>query len=140
MLASRSRLASQPASQSASQQVEMRPILADPTFAFPGPEYYAELTAQKTNKGDTLVLAYRRMLNVIAVGFNPMGSTGIMGAQVGEIISRMRKTNDPATIYIVDAMPIDHSGPGKITMPQNKPAAAAPVAPVPTVEITEVSC
>ena len=119
-------------------QVELRPILADPTFAFPGPEYYAELTAQKTQKGDTLVLAYRRMLNVIALGFNPMGSTGIMGTQVGEIIRRMKKTNDAATTYTVDAMPIDDSGPKKITMPGA--AAPAPAAAPAATETTEVYC
>lgn len=74
--------------------VELRPVLIDTGFQFPGAEYYADL-AQAGDKGKLLAQAYRRMLNVIAVGFNVMGSSGMMNQQIDEICKRMAKTSAP---------------------------------------------
>ena len=85
--------------------VELRPVLADATFAFPGLEYYQGLEAQNTLRSMYLVAGLRRAFNVIALAFTPHSSTGIMAAQVGAILCRMARTSEPVSSYAVDASP-----------------------------------
>ena len=57
----------------------------DSAFSFPGPEYYQSLTKlYGGGKGASLSAAFRRMLNVVAMGFNPMGSKGYGSENISE--------------------------------------------------------
>jgi len=84
------------------EPIELRPVLADNRFAFPTPEFYARLTAEKGAMGQCLGESFKRMLNIVAPSFAPHSSLAVMHAQVTELCKRMGQCNQSMRQYAVD--------------------------------------
>jgi hypothetical protein len=111
------------------EPIELRPMLADQNFNFPGPEYYEELASQG-NVGTTLEAGFKRMLSVIALGFNAQASRGIMDQQVTEFCRRLGATQNPMKEYKVQEYEaFTDIGTGA---PVSAPKKEESVAPTPT--------
>lgn len=77
------------ASQRQEQPVDIVTVLADSHFAFPGPEIYAELQGCDSKDGE-LETSFRKIFNILALPFSPLGSWGLMSLQASEICRRLR--------------------------------------------------
>lgn len=82
---------------------EIVTVLADTAFDFPGPELFERLEKEGLEEGTSgrmalglregarLALAFKELLNVLALGLSPHGSAAILATQVDEMCRRFRK-------------------------------------------------
>jgi len=81
--------------------VELRTVLADTNFEFPGPEFYLQLE----NEGEQtakLASGLKRLLKVLALPFSPHGSFSVISAQINEICKRLHRCEETEHRYATE--------------------------------------